>query len=268
MILSRILGFRLVTQNAGRLSAFYEALGLEAGEPRPITPDEMALLELRGRGTRTPLRLGGQWIDLDQFSVAGRPYPTDTSSADPIFQHFAMVTDDADAMWTRARDAGATPISRDGPVTLPLRSGGVRAVKFRDPDGHPLEFLQFPDPSDHPWRGKGVQGIDHSAIAVTDEARSRRFYEERGLSAVEGTLNHGAEQESLDDLDTVRVRVQPMKPAAGPTKLELLGYEQPRPRSIAKVPAVNDVAATRVVWAADREELVRDPDGHAHQLTA
>jgi len=267
VILSRILGFRLVTQDAERLVAFYEALGFRTGEPRPIAHDEMALLGLRGGGLRTPLTLGDQWIELDSYDDAGRPYPTDATSADPIFQHFALVTDDADAMWRRARDADAMPISRAGPVTLPPRSGGVRAVKFRDPHGHPLEFLQFPDPAAHPWRGRGVQGIDHSAIAVTDEARSRRFYEERGLSAADGTLNRGAEQECLDGLDDVRVRVRPMKPAVGPTNLELLGYERPRPQPGGGGPAVNDVAATRVVWAADEATLLRDPDGHLHQVS-
>lgn len=268
MILSRILGFRLVTQDLGRLVAFYAALGFEAGESRPVARDEMDLLGLRGGGLRTPLTLGDQWIELDRYDDVGRTYPSGTTSADPIFQHFALVTDNADAMWDRVKEAGAVPISRDGPVTLPPSSGSVRAVKFRDPDGHPLEFLQLPDPATHPWRGRGVQGIDHSAIVVTDEARSRRFYEERGLFAAAGTLNRGAEQECLDGLDDVRVRVRPMKPAVGPTNLELLGYERPPPGPAGKGPAVNDVAATRIVWAADGAALLRDPDGHLHQLSS
>jgi len=28
----------------------------------------------------------------------------------------------------------------------------------------------------------------------------------------------------------------------------------------------NDIAATRIVWHADRDALVRDDDGHLHQL--
>ena len=268
MTLSRILGFRLVTRDARRLVLFYSALGFRAGEARPIAGAEMELLRLGGGGLRTPLTLGDQWIDLDEYKQSGRPYPPDAGSADAIFQHFALVTDNADSMWARARGAGAVPISRDGPVTLPARSGGVRAVKFRDLDGHPLEFLQFPDPSAQPWRGRGVQGIDHSAIVVADEARSRQFYEEHGLTAADHTVNSGAEQQRLDDLDDVRVRVQPMTPTAGPAKLELLGYEQPPVQPSVLSPAVNDVAATRVVWAAGRTALLRDPDGHHHQLSS
>ena len=36
-----------------------------------------------------------------------------------------------------------TTISRNGPEALP---GGVVAFKFRGPDGHPLELIQFPWP--------------------------------------------------------------------------------------------------------------------------
>ncbi len=261
----RILGFRLVTRDAGALCRFYEALGFARGDPRPIARAEMAMLGLAGAGERTPLRLGDQWIELDAYEQAGRRYPVNARAADPVFQHFALVTDDIDAMWRRAREAGAAPISRDGPVTLPSRSGGVTAVKFRDPEGHPLEFLRFPDP-DHPWRGRGLQGIDHSAIVVTDAPRSRRFYEDQGLSAADGTLNRGAEQDRLDGLDEVCVRVQPMTPADGPAHLELLGYEHP-PGVARDAPAVNDVAATRTAWIADRSGLLRDPDGHLHQLS-
>ena len=78
-----------------------------------------------------------------------------------------------------------TPISRGGPVTLPKSAGGVTAVKFRDPEGHPLEFLQFPPGANPDWKGAGVMGIDHSAISVSDVAASRRFYARHGLSEAE-----------------------------------------------------------------------------------
>ena len=267
MTLSRILGFRLVTGDAGRLVAFYGALGFRVGERRPIARGEMAMLGIAGAGERIALTLGDQWIELDAYGQAGRPYPADATAADPVFQHFALVTDDADAMWRRARAAGATPISRDGPVTLPPSSGGARAVKFRDPEGHPLELLQFPDPASHPRRGRGLRGIDHSAIAVADAPRSVRFYGGQGLSAADGTLNEGGEQDRLDGLDDVEVRVRPMTPSHGPAHLELLGYRRPsvRPRA---VPAANDVAATRIVWSAGHAGLLRDPDGHLHQLSS
>ena len=112
----------------------------------------------------------------------GRPYPADTTACDLVFQHLALVPDDAQAAWRRARDAGATPISRERPVTLPKSAGGVTAVKFRDPEGHPLEFLQFPRGANPDWKGTGIMGIDHSAISVSDVAASRRFYARHGLS--------------------------------------------------------------------------------------
>jgi len=51
-------------------------------------------------------------------------------------------------------DARAQPISQDGPQTLPPVDGSVRAWKFRDPDGHPLELLWFPPGGGRAvWRG-------------------------------------------------------------------------------------------------------------------
>jgi hypothetical protein len=56
-----------------------------------------------------------------------------------------------------------------------------------------------------------------------------------------------------------------MAPQEQSVHLELLGYLNPRGRGCPPVEA-NDVAATRVVWAADRNALLRDPDGHLHEL--
>jgi catechol 2,3-dioxygenase-like lactoylglutathione lyase family enzyme len=264
--LSAISGFRLVTADLDRLASFYAALGFVPGERRPIAHDELRLLGLAGTGERLSMRLGSSSIDLDRFDPPGRPYPGDATAADLVFQHLALVTDDAAAGWIRARAAGATPISRTCPVTLPPASGGVTAVKFRDPDGHPLEFLQFPPGADADWTGSGIQGVDHSAISVADIAASRRFYAGHGLAEGHATLNQGPAQVALDGLDGVVTDVVPMKPGATPPHLELLGYRTPRGRPHDPL-AANDVAATRIVWRAGREALIRDPDGHLHQLT-
>ena len=127
-----------------RLAAFDAGLGFVVGKPVTIAAEEMALLGLEGSGTRVPMRIGDQQVDLDRFDQAGRAYPADIAATDLRFQHCALVTDDAQTAWMRARALGATPISTGGPVTLPAASGGVTAIKFRDPEGHPLEFLQFP----------------------------------------------------------------------------------------------------------------------------
>ncbi|HEX3844862.1 MAG TPA: VOC family protein [Steroidobacteraceae bacterium] len=261
--LRAIVAFRLTTAMPDRLVQFYESIGFSAGPPRPVTPADMALLELEGRGTRIALGVGGQRIDLESFDRKGRPYPENVSAADLCFQHFALVTRDAAAAWERARAHGASPISTEGPVTLPASAGGVTAVKLRDPEGHPLEFLQFPAAAGGPGYRECVLGIDHSAISVADAGVSRRFYEALGLRADRPTLNDGPTQVALDGVPDVRVDVVPMSPEIGTPHLELLGYRHPIGRPAVRLSA-NDVAATRIVWRSDRDALLRDPDGHLH----
>jgi len=264
--LAAITGFRLVTAAPDRLAAFYRAIGFEVGDATAIPTEEMAVLQLRGGGVRRTMTLGPSRVDLDVFDSRGRDYPSDTSACDQVFQHLALVTDDATAAWRRASEAGATSISRTDPIRLPNSAGGVTAIKFRDPEGHPLEFLQFPVGAKADWSGAGIMGIDHSAICVLDVGASQRFYASQGLRAGDRSLNHGPTQAALDGLDDVVVDVVPMTPSKRPPHVELLGYRHPPPGAGGALCA-NDIAATRIVWRADREDLLRDPDGHLHQLT-
>lgn len=262
--LTAIVAFRLVTRNPQPLVAFYTGLGFDADEAQAIPAAEMALLGLHGRGSRRILRLGDQRVELDHFENPGRGYPPDVTGADSRFQHLALVTDDAAAVWSRACPLGATPISVAGPVTLPASSGGVTAIKLRDPEGHPLELLQLPRAPRTVDRG--LHGIDHSAISVTDVDASRAFYEALGLSRGRQTFNHGPSQATLDGLAGAQVDVVPLIPSLGTPHLELLCYRTPPPHSAERL-APNDVAATRIVWSADRDAVLRDPDGHLHLLT-
>lgn len=265
--MTAIRGFRLVTADPERSLRFYMGLGFAAGERTAIDPAEMAVLGIGGAGERQALTLGPSHLDLDGFAEAGRPYPADADAADTVFQHLALVTTDIAAAWDRALAAGATPISRAGPVRLPAASGGVTAVKFRDLDGHPLELLQFPAGTNPHWRGEGLLGIDHSAIAVADVAASRAFYELHGLTLGTRSLNRGSAQAALDGLDDPVVDVVPLDPAATPPHVELLGYRAPAMRTDRRWhPA--DVAATRIVWRGAQPALLADPDGHLHQLEA
>lgn len=269
-----IAAFHLVTADPDRLAEFYrDALGFRVeGGVEPIPAAEMELLGLEGGGSRRRLRIGEQWVVIDWFERAGQPYPSVRNAASPFFQHLALVVIDMHAAYERLRMV--TPITRGGPRMLPHSSGGVTAFKFRDPDGHPLELLEFPD-AEMPkaWRERepdnagSVLGIDHSAISVSDAERSAGFYERLGLRRGEAGLNQGLEQEHLDGLDGVRVAVLPMRPEAGTPHLELLGYQEPPTRGDPDL-RPNDVAATRIRWRADRAELLRDPDGHLHQLDA
>lgn len=266
MRVQALLGFRLVTADAARLAEFYRALGFTVAEPVPISAAEMELLELRGGGSRMALSLGPSRLDLDSFDYAGRTYPQDARACDLVFQHLAVVTDDAAAAWCQARAAGATPISRERPETLPPAAGSVTAVKFRDPEGHPLEFLQFPSKTASAWRGTGNLGIDHSALSTRDVAVAQQFYSQLGLSQGASTINKGPTQVALDDLDDVEVVVAPMLLGDRPPHVELLGYRRPLGRPSFPL-AANDIAATRIVWRSDRDALIRNPDGHLHQLS-
>ena len=267
MRLTRIAGFRLVTQNPDRLLRFYAALGFTVGAEAAIPSNEMMMLGIGGCGRRWTMTLAATAVDLDCFDAGGLAYPQEADAASSCFQHLALVTDDVDRAWATARTAGAAAISRDGPVTLPDSAGGVTAVKFRDPEGHPLELIRFPDMAARGWSGQGLLGIDHSAIVASDLAASCGFYEMAGLAKGTATLNHGATQATLDGLDAPCADVVPMQPAAAPPHVELLHYR--RPDGDCRAPwAVNDVAATRIVWDGPASALFRDPDGHLHQMVA
>ena len=214
---------------------------------------------------------GHQALELCACDPPGAPMPPGSRSNDLWFQHCAISTDDIREAYERLRCFRFTPISRNGPQALP---GGVAAFKFRDPDGHPLELIQFPRP-DPLTRG----GIDHSAICVADPNRSIAFYAARlGLAVQARQVNRGPAQDALDALDETTVDVIALAPAASASPhVELLGYRHPRGR-----PALPfnpcDIAASRLVFsvgigAAEQHapaspsepsaELFHDPDGHA-----
>ena len=262
---ARIAGFRLVTQKPDRLLRFYEALGFAAGAEKAITGREMAMLGIEGGGRRHALTLGPTSLDIDRYDAAGRPYPARADAASRCFQHLALVTDDVEQLWATALAHGANAISRNGPVTLPASAGGVTAIKFRDPDGHPLELIRFPDMAERGWRGEGLLGIDHSAVVVGDLDATRAFYGSMHLTEGEATLNQGPTQAALDGLDAPCADVVPMQPAEAPPHVELLHYRAPPAADHVRW-AVNDVAATRIVWHGTAPALLRDPDGHFHQV--
>jgi catechol 2,3-dioxygenase-like lactoylglutathione lyase family enzyme len=273
--LRAIVSFHLVTPDLSRLVAFYhEVLGFALeGAPQSISGAEMARLGVAGGAIRQVLSIGQQRVAIEQFEIAGRPYPSCGDAASLWFQHLALVVTDIAAAHARLR--GAAPISRRGPQKLPPAFGGVKAFKFRDPDGHPLELLEFPvGQSPAIWRERSVLpgqialGIDHTAISVGDVATSKMFYGQLGLAPEPGTLNQGLAQRDLDDLQDVRVAVAPMRPQAiGTPHLELLGYEVPR-GEIGPALRPNDVAATRIAWSGAGPSLLDDPDGHLHQVVS
>lgn len=243
-----------VARNVGDLAAstqFYNALGFSpSGEPLR----DAALAALLGveHTASQRLQIGAQQLELVQCTPPGAAYPEALAANDCRFQHIAIVTRDIFAAHANALRAGAREISRGGPQLLPEGAAGVTAWKFRDPDGHPLEFLQIPGATD-------AQGYDHSAIAVADAARSMRFYEELGFELRHRHLNHGREQDFLDGLALSIVEVVSMSAADAPPHLELLAY---RDAVAGTAMRPNDIAADRLVFAGTAPELRQDPDGH------
>ena len=269
----RIARFGLTTPDVRRLAAFYaQAFGCKALATARHTEDELELLGVVGGATGVGLALGEARIELMQFDEPGRPYPTPASSSDLIFQHFAIVVADmARAFQRLSAVEGWTTISTDGPERLPAASGGVTAFKFRDPDGHPLEFLAFAEgKTPTHWRarppGELFLGIDHTAIVVADVARSILFYSGLSFEVAARSHNRGPEQDRLDAAPHADVDVVKLEPPVKTPHIELLRYQ--RPDGEAPPLQANDVAASRTVLEENvpsevrRSRLLSDPDGH------
>ncbi len=281
MRVARLRHLRLCSAQARPLAGFYEsALGFRQVAVEHLsgarTQERFAVT---GRSLRITLELGAQRIKLLQFvDQPGRDYPSGSDASDQVFQHFAIVVADmAAAMAQLSQVTGWTPISCGGPQQLPATSGGVTAFKFRDPEGHPLELLQFP-PDKVPVHWQQLQahspflGIDHSAICVADSARSVAFYESLGLTLSHRSVNDDPIQARLDHLERPVVEVTTMSPARSPPNVELLGYRDASNGGSLDLRA-NDVAATCLVFEPDQGWLpppasdapvrnLLDPDGH------
>jgi catechol 2,3-dioxygenase-like lactoylglutathione lyase family enzyme len=182
-------------------------------------------------------------------------------------------------------------------------AAGIQAFYFKDPDGHPLEILQFPAGKGDPkWQHKTDRlflGIDHTAIVVRDTEASLNFYRDTlGLKMVGESENYGTEQEHLNNVFGARLRITTLRAAKGPG-IEFLEYLTPRDgRPMPTDVRANDLmhwqttlvtrtidTAARHLFAAKfalvspgvvalaREQLgfakglqVRDPDGHAMRI--
>lgn len=255
------------------------------------------------------MRLGGETLELTEFVVPkGRPVPFDARSNDRSFQHVAIVVSDMAKAYARLREAKTVHAST-GPQKLPAwnpNAGGVEAFYFKDPDGHALEVIWFPDGKGDPkWRRPRsgdplFLGIDHTAIVVSDTDASLKLYRDvLGLRVAGASENWGDEQEHLNAVFGARLRITGLRAEAGPG-VEFLEYLVPGDgRPYPESSRANDLwywqtrlaigdaaAAEKVLFSArarfvstgartlpdsrlgfTRALVVRDPDGHALELT-
>lgn len=290
--------------NLAEAVAFYSnALGFsiidEALIEDPAWGDLMGIPGARGH--TVTLRLGEQALELLAFDSPGCPYPPASRSTDLWFQHLAIVVADMDAAYVQLCRYLFSAISEHGPQQLPPNTGSVTAFKFRDPEGHPLELIQFsPGTGYAVWQQQqGIfLGIDHSAINVAAMDQSIDFYTRLlGLSVASHSINSGPEQERLDHAQDVAVEVIALHPGMkAPPHVELLSYERPAGRPVPAGIKANDLLADRLVLQVDelpslvealsaeqvafispgiiglrngqRAALLQDPTGHMLMLCA
>jgi len=252
------------------------------------------------------MRLGGEFIDLTEYlTPRGRPIPVDARSNDQWFQHIAIVVSDMDKAYHQLR-AHKVQHTSTGPQRIPdwnKAAAGIKAFYFKDPDGHNLELIYFPSGKGNPkWQqtnGSLFMGIDHTAIAVSDTARSLDFYRDvLGMKLAGESENYGNEQEHLNNVFASRVRISGLKAPSG-FGIEFLDYLTPRDgRPMPHDTRANDLWHWQTAIRVDRAEaaadklksarlrfvspgvttipdrvlgiakgfIVRDPDGHGLQM--
>jgi catechol 2,3-dioxygenase-like lactoylglutathione lyase family enzyme len=276
---TRVLDFKVVSDDKAGGASYDSLQGLSGTSIRVVR-----------------LNLGDEYLQFTQYlSPPGRLAPADARSNDRWFQHVAIIVSDMDSAYARLRRFQVTEVSA-GPQLLPKtipNAAGIRAFYFKDPDGHPLEVLQFPpdkgDPKWHQSAGRLFLGIDHTAIVVRDTRRSLDFYRDAlGFRIAGESMNFGTEQARLNNVPGVRLHITGLRAASGPG-IEFLEYLHPsdgrpyphdeRPNDLVHwqttvlVPDLASAARAirkggfRVVSrGAGNGLVVRDPDGHAIQL--
>jgi catechol 2,3-dioxygenase-like lactoylglutathione lyase family enzyme len=219
--------------------AFYsKILSFEKVSDTEVTGEDYERLQgvfgLRMRVVR--MRLGNEVIELTEYlAPKGRPVPVDSRSNDQWFQHIAIITSDMDKAYAWLRQNKVEHAST-GPQLLPAwnkNAAGIKAFYFKDPDKHALEILQFPEgKGDAKWHqasDKLFLGIDHTAIVVSNTEASLKFYRDvLGLSIAGTSENYGTEQEHLNNVFGVRLRITSLRAGGGGPGIEFLEYLAPR----------------------------------------
>ena len=182
------------------------------------------------------LKLGQQTIELTQYvsPPTGRFIPVWSNSNDAWFQHMAIVVGDMDAAYKILEENNVRQISSH-PITIPASNAGaagIKAIKFHDPERHPLELIYFPagkgDPTWQKPSNRLFRGLDHTAMTVPSTEKGVTFYRDLlGFRVGVTTLNSGMTQDVLDGLLNDTCLVTAMMPPAAPPHVEFLEYKSP-----------------------------------------
>ena len=242
----------MTVSNMDRSVAFFaDVLTFQKTSDTEVAGEDYERLQgvfgLRMRVVR--MRLGNEQIELTEYlTPRGRPIPDDSRSNDRWFQHVAIIVSDMDAAYARLRQHHVDYASPE-PQRLPdwnPNAGGIKAFYFKDPDGHPLEILQFPEgKGDAKWhKTTGLfLGIDHTAIVVGSTETSLAFYRDvLGLRVAGDSTNYGPEQERLNNVFGARLHITGLRAQAGGPGIEFLEYVTPRNGRPASGIESNDLA--------------------------
>jgi catechol 2,3-dioxygenase-like lactoylglutathione lyase family enzyme len=217
-LISRVDAVDMTVSDMDRELSFYSGvLTFKTISDREVAGERYESLEgvfgIRMRVVR--MQLGDEFIELTEYlAPKGRLIPVTARSNDRSFQHIAIIVSDMDKAYSWLRQNKVEHAS-SGPQRLPewnKNAAGIRAFYFKDPDGHPLEILQFPpDKGAAKWHlqsDKVFLGIDHTAIVVADTDSSLHFYRDLlGMHVVGESENYGTEQEHLNNVFGAHLRI-------------------------------------------------------------
>ena len=303
-IISEVASVTITVRDLDQMVEFFtEAFDArKTGEVRRSGEAFSKLTQVPGASAReATMKIGKQPIVLREFlSPEGRDYPADTKSNDLWFQHIAIIVSDMDKAYEHVRKFNIKKVSPE-PVRLPDWNkdvAGIKAFYFKGPEGHNFELLSFPsdkgDPKWHKKTDKIFLGIDHTAIGVSNTAKSEQFYEDAlALEHKSEAKSWGKEHSRLSGLPNTRLEINSVKGKTGKgIGIEFLEYITPkggrkRPsywktndlatwsstlvtsdidRAYAALRAANARFITpEPVTLRDSSEafIVRDPDGHS-----
>ncbi|MEM7552594.1 MAG: VOC family protein [Cyanobacteria bacterium P01_A01_bin.84] len=181
------------------------------------------------------LSLGNEKVELIEFIDEDRKLriPEDSKSNDGWFQHMAIVVSNMEEAYKKLLENGVEHVSTR-PQTLPeyiSAAAGIKAFYFKDPDGHNLEIIFFPQGKGNPkWQGQTEKlflGIDHTAIGIGKTSIAMPLYRDILEMNLTGSSNNfGYEQEHLNQVFGANLVISGLTAKRG-ISIEFLDYIAP-----------------------------------------